>query len=398
MYRIESSDFPGGVLVSPIQKYTSLRRLLLLCAAVTFSLPGCGDDTNPVVNPDGDGDPGPGATIDTIPPADITALLLKYPTSQAVFLVWTAPGDDGGDGTATEYDIRYTTAPLSESNWESAIQYGGETAPREAGQPETVKITNLLSVTTYYFGIKTRDEAGNESGLSNIVSGTTLQEAQPPARISDLEVVTAGPDAFRLTWTAPGDDGVFGNAAAYDIRYHTSPITPSTWRYAKRIPPPQPAASGATQTLLAENIPGDDVYWFAMKACDEVPNWSVMSNVENVIGERILLYLPVTDFVSGEEATIHFRAPGNRGVSIRVHRFMIDLDCRPAGTHPWVYLDIVNNKVYPKGAYTVTTDFTYPNGDYLATAGYFIVMCWGGETQEYKSIDFINNELSPPKY
>jgi hypothetical protein len=368
---------------------------LLLCAAVTFSLSSCGGEDHPVADLDTGGDPDPGTTLDTIPPASITGLLLKSPTSQAVFLVWTAPGDDGEAGTAAEYDIRYATEPLTESNWESAIQYEGETPPQEAGRPETVKIGNLLSVTTYYFGIKTLDEAGNESGLSNIVSGNTLQESQPPARISDLEVVTAGPDAFRLTWTAPGDDGVYGNASAYDIRYHTSPIKPSTWRYAQRIPPPAPAESGATQTLLADNIPGDDVYWFAMKACDEVPNWSTLSNVENVIGERVLLYMPVTDFVSGQQATIHFRAPGTRGVSIRVHRFMVELDCLPAGAHPWVYIDIVNNHVFPAGSHTITTDFTYPNGDYLATARYYVVMCWGGDTQEYETIDFINNELSP---
>jgi hypothetical protein len=76
---------------------------------------------------------------------------------------------------------------------------------------------------------------------------------------------------------------------------------------------------------------------------------------------------------------------------------MVDLDCMPAGTHPWIYLDIINNHVFPAGAHTVTTYFTDPRGDYLPTGYYYVVMCWGGETTEYKSIDFINNELSPPK-
>lgn len=371
----------------PTPGFTLIRRLLLVALSL-LAIHGCGGEDTPVADLGNGDDPGPGVTIDTIPPADITALLLKYPTSQAVFLVWDAPGDDGDQGTAAEYDIRYATELLSDENWDDATQFDGEPAPGEAGQPETVKISNLASVTTYYFGIKTSDEAGNTSGLSNIVSGTTLQEAQPPARITDLTVVTAGPDAFRLTWTAPGDDGVFGDASAYDIRYHTEPITPSTWRYATRVQtPPEPAASGTRQKVLL-NIPGDEVYWFAMKACDEVPNWSAMSNVEKVIGERILLYIPQTNLVAGEEATIHFRAPGGRGVSIRVHRFMIDLGCQPAATHPWIYLDIINNQVLPEGAYTTTCDFTYPDGDYLPTAHYFIVMCWGSETQEYKTVDF----------
>ena len=39
-----------------------------------------------------------------------------------------------------------------------------------------------------------------------------------------------------LTWTAVGDDGSVGNAASYDLRYSTSPITPVNWASATSFP------------------------------------------------------------------------------------------------------------------------------------------------------------------
>ena len=46
-------------------------------------------------------------------------------------------------------------------------------------------------------------------------------DTTPPADISDL---SAAPDVntSRLTWTAPGDDGIVGTAVSYEIRYSTA--------------------------------------------------------------------------------------------------------------------------------------------------------------------------------
>ena len=45
-----------------------------------------------------------------------------------ITLTWTAPGDDGTTGTATTYDIRYSTSAINEGNWAAATQ-----ASRRAG-------------------------------------------------------------------------------------------------------------------------------------------------------------------------------------------------------------------------------------------------------------------------
>ncbi|HEB75960.1 MAG TPA: hypothetical protein ENJ04_06380, partial [Nitrospirae bacterium] len=50
----------------------------------------------------------PGST-DTTPPAAVNDLRASNPTSSTIELSWTAPGDDGDSGTASGYDIRYST-------------------------------------------------------------------------------------------------------------------------------------------------------------------------------------------------------------------------------------------------------------------------------------------------
>lgn len=110
---------------------------------------------------------------DTTPPAAITDLAATNPTSTSITLTWTAPGDDGNSGTASQYDIRYSTSNITESNWGSATQCTGEPTPKTAGSSESFVVTGLNSNTKYYFAIKTADEVLNWSGLSNVAIDST---------------------------------------------------------------------------------------------------------------------------------------------------------------------------------------------------------------------------------
>ncbi len=94
-------------------------------------------------------------------------------TATAATLTWTAPGDDGNVGQATSYDLRYSSSPLTADNFSLATSVTGVPAPQPAGSTETYTVTGLQPATTYFFGLKTSDEAGNVSTLSNIASYTT---------------------------------------------------------------------------------------------------------------------------------------------------------------------------------------------------------------------------------
>ena len=112
---------------------------------------------------------------DVVAPDDVTDLATGTVTSSSVVLSWTAPGDDASTGTATTYDVRYSTSPIiTGGDWDAAAPASGEPSPQIAGSSESFTVTGLPSnSTTYYFALKTSDEASNESAISNLPSGTT---------------------------------------------------------------------------------------------------------------------------------------------------------------------------------------------------------------------------------
>jgi hypothetical protein len=207
-------------------------------------------------------------------------LAIAEATPNSVTLTWTAPGDDGASGTASQYDIRYASFPITEDNWNQATQATGEPLPQPAGSPETFEVTGLQPGTTYYFAVKTADEIPNWSTLSNVISKTTALEDVPPSAITDLITQYPSPTGISLRWTAPGDDGTSGTASAYDIRYSTATITDANWGSAMQVNgEPLPQAAGNMETFTINGLSQNTTYYFAIRTADEIPNWSALSNI-----------------------------------------------------------------------------------------------------------------------
>lgn len=198
----------------------------------------------------------------------------------SVTLTWTAPGDDGNIGTATLYDIRYSTSPIDDSNWGQATQVTGEPSPQAAGSAESFDVTGLNPSTVYYFAIKTADEVPNWSPLSNVIGRTTDAEQDAPANIVDLHVVQRNQTSILFGWTAPGDDGSTGTATTYDLRYWNTTITEINWDSAVQVTnEPTPGAAGTAETFTVTGLSENTNYFFAIRTADEVPNWSGLSNI-----------------------------------------------------------------------------------------------------------------------
>jgi hypothetical protein len=126
------------------------------------------------------------------PPAEPT------PVTFSVDLQWTAPGDDGNVGGGHLYDLRMSTQPITSANFGAAIQVTGLQKPSLAGSRERFSVTGLESGTTYYFAIKTRDEAGNWSPMSNVVTFPTQTTG-----VGDLAVDLE----FSAPWPNPARSG-----------------------------------------------------------------------------------------------------------------------------------------------------------------------------------------------
>ena len=106
---------------------------------------------------------------DQVAPAPVNNLAVSGVLLTQVNLTWTATGDDGLQGTANSYDIRYAAAPISDATWDSATPIAGAPTPQPAGAIEAFTATGLQPATTYYFALKVLDNVGNASDLSNIV-------------------------------------------------------------------------------------------------------------------------------------------------------------------------------------------------------------------------------------
>ncbi|MFN8586248.1 MAG: hypothetical protein U0704_00465 [Candidatus Eisenbacteria bacterium] len=122
-------------------------------------------------------------------------------TDSTVVLTWSATGDDSLTGTATSYDVRYSTSPITEANWASATTVTGEPTPTAAGTSQTYTVRSLSRQVTYYFAAKVSDEAGNTSALSNVLQVTT-PDTKPPAAITDLVLGLVWLN-FSGSWAAP---------------------------------------------------------------------------------------------------------------------------------------------------------------------------------------------------
>lgn len=112
---------------------------------------------------------------------------IAEPTDFTVTLYWTAPGDNGNTGTASEYDLRYSLQTLTEANWASSPRIDIP-VPQIAGTNEQVTVTILTeSEVEVFWGIKTSDGNG-WSNISNVISRVS-DDTELPAVIVDLRFI-----------------------------------------------------------------------------------------------------------------------------------------------------------------------------------------------------------------
>ena len=171
---VQVPDFGGNEVDKPqylaVDVNPSMKAELNVTSAKDFNLQ---------VDSDGDGifeqerppDANEVLGADFTPPAAITDLSVTDTTSGSATLTWTATGGDGAQGTAFKYDLRYSTEPITEENWQYAKT--AESPPQPAGTLQAATITGLDAGITYHFALKARDDAWQESALSNAATGST---------------------------------------------------------------------------------------------------------------------------------------------------------------------------------------------------------------------------------
>jgi len=296
------------------------------------------------------------ATASFLPftPVGAEGLESSAATPHSVTLAWTAVGDDGLAGIATTYDIRYTTSAIDESNFNTATVVADTQAPLPVGSAESFKVTGLEPSTEYFFAIKVGDDAGNWSGLSNVISRTT---ASVLSAIVDLDAQTGpGNGQINLSWTDSPELVDTLTVRRYLIRYAETVIGIDNMGSAQRFDTTLTAPTGGQpQCITLTDLIPDQQYYLVVQVYDEFGAISPLSNNGSAraslqigldIDEDVDNGLPRTFEVSqnypnpfNPATTIEYTLPHQIPVSIKVYnnlgRLVATLVQRtqPAGYH-----------------------------------------------------------------
>ncbi|MCA8962730.1 MAG: fibronectin type III domain-containing protein, partial [Planctomycetes bacterium] len=229
--------------------------------------------------------PPPPPQGDETPPAPISDLAASEIGIDFATLTWTATGDDADEGTADHYELRMSSDPLTEDNWEEALLL--ETGdPQSAGAQETLRVEGLESGATYYFALQAYDLAENPSGLSNLLSVETdvvLDEVGPFA-VTDLAVIDSTETSLSLRWTTPADtfpEGAVGSeqVVEYELRYALDSLDVQNWELATIAPAPEPREPGEEVDWTISDLDPGQTYGIALRSRDLSGNWSELSNI-----------------------------------------------------------------------------------------------------------------------
>ncbi|RKZ33567.1 hypothetical protein DRQ33_04015, partial [bacterium] len=193
-----------------------------------------------------------------------------------------------------------------------------------------VLVQDSLAITSSYYYIAPEIESENCLIRARAIDDTTIMDISglftiqappdtiPPAAIDDLSADTVLLESIYFSWTITGDDEYDGIVTEVDLRYYNSPITEANWDICTSIGGvPAPETSGTVQGMWVDELLPGETYYFAIKVADEVPNWSDISNVVEVIMPEAEDTIPPGEFTLTADAvdcsstTIIWLAPGD---------------------------------------------------------------------------------------
>jgi subtilisin family serine protease len=118
--------------------------------------------------------------------------------------------------------------------------------------------------------------SGGRLSLANLFDG----DAVAPAAVTDLAITNITHRSMTVRFTATGDDGTAGNAARYDVRVSTSPITSANFAAATQlIGEPMPQGRGMAEAFRLTSLAAATTYYAAVRVLDNAANASALSNV-----------------------------------------------------------------------------------------------------------------------
>jgi hypothetical protein len=125
-------------------------------------------------------------------------------------------------------------------------------------------VRGLTNGQTYYFAIRTVDDAGNWSAISNVAQWDWVYDTAPPAAPAGVAAALQGP-SVRVTWSPNSEADLLG----YDVYRALDAQGPWT-----RLTAARTTATQFTDTAVPQGVPEA---WYAVTATDNSFNESARS-------------------------------------------------------------------------------------------------------------------------
>jgi peptidoglycan hydrolase-like protein with peptidoglycan-binding domain/phosphodiesterase/alkaline phosphatase D-like protein len=291
-YRVRSMDADGNVTFSDDNTFTT--------AAVQVVVPSVPETPNSTAN----------ITVIAAPDA-LGSLSVSGSDRTSATLAWSV--SSSSVDAASEYDIRYSTAPITQNNFASATEAQQtpvlytDLAPN--GTARTYVIAGLSSSTMYYFAIASKYQASDWSLISNLVSAMTLGGQLPETPSSTVSVATttenntgggggsiaasyanAGGSAGAVSGGAIGTP-TLGSAAGSDGQVILNWNDPNQTSFVRTIIvkkaggyPTSPSDGqviydGNSETFTDTNVMNGTTYYYALYSYDRAMNYSAPIHV-----------------------------------------------------------------------------------------------------------------------
>ncbi len=230
-------------------------------------------------------------------------------------------------------------------------------------------------------------------------------DSLPPGAITDLTAVDPGGSSMTLHWTATGDDGATGRAANYDLRYSTAPLDDTTFGAATQVNgEPNPQTAGSAEQMTVNGLAFSTVYYFAIRAADELGGVGPISNVASAttLGPPDIALAPSSasgDLLTGQTATEVLNVQ-NLGVSdlvlaaqvrgttvVEATAVVTRTIARPSASHPFIFEG--RNPSYRAGAVPRRSDPLRPirRPPVIQTGGLrFLILNAGGDVSAIRQM------------
>ncbi len=144
---------------------------------------------------------------DSLPPAAINDLRVEYIDSTG-YLIWTTPSDNGLLGRPFNYYFRYSNSSINNNQWSQYPEIPFNKSVKAAGEPDTLRIPTLGSDSLYYIAVKSSDDFGNLSEISNqVIFNTSLVGVEDFSVPKEFNVYPVYPNPFnpqtKIKFTLP---------------------------------------------------------------------------------------------------------------------------------------------------------------------------------------------------